>query len=162
MNASLNKNILIEHVFLIGLAMVMLALTVGCSGKYGSLLRDQQVQEEFESNNTPTDYKYYYYGFDTAPYAVFGVEPKYSVKSNMWREATPDTAEFQNMIRWVWEDYGYTKFGADILNPDGKKVGILYTAILQTSVKFVDDDQIVVMLGTPFLWGPDGVNDWAP
>ena len=80
----------------------------------------------------------------------------------MWWEETPDTAEFQNMIRWVWEDYGYIKFGADILNPDGKKVGILYTAILQTSVKFVDDDQIIVMIGTPFLWGPDGVNDWAP
>ena len=156
------KRIAIEKSFLIIAGIVILALMIGCSARYGSLVLDQQVQEEFESNNTPTDYKYYYYGFDTAPYAVFGVEPKYSVKSNMWREATPDTAEFQNMIRWVWEDYGYTKFGADILNPDGKKVGILYTAILQTSVKFVDDDQIVVMLGTPFLWGPDGVNDWAP
>jgi hypothetical protein len=157
-----NKTNPIVRSILIIAGFVIPALLIGCSGRYGRLVLDQQVQEAFESNHPPADYKYYYYGFDTEPYAVFGIEPKYSVKSKMWREATPDTAEFQNMIRWVWEDYGYTKFGADILDPDGQKVGILYTAILQTSVKFVDDNQIVVMPGSPFLWGPDGTNDWAP
>ena len=74
----------------------------------------------------------------------------------MWRDLYPDTAEFKKMTRWIWEDYGYQKFGADILDPKGVKVGIMYTAIRQTSVKFVDNNQIVVMPNTPFLWGPDG------
>ena len=59
------------------------------------------------------------------------------------------------MIRWVWEDYGYYKFGADILDPNGVKVGIMYTAINDTAVKFVGENEIVVIPGTPFLWGPD-------
>ena len=66
----------------------------------------------------------------------------------------PEAPEFKEMIRWVWEDYGYYKFGADILNPQGKKVGVFYSAIRETSVKFVNSNQIMVMPNTPFLWGP--------
>ena len=63
------------------------------------------------------------------------------------------------MTRWIWEDYGYYKFGADILDPQGKKVGVFYSAIRETSVKFVNDNQIMVMPNTPFLWGPDDGSD---
>lgn len=159
---AINKNTLIEKSLLIGLEIIIVALLAGCSGQYGSLKLDQQVQEEFESNRVPTEYKYYYYGFSTAPYVVFGIEPHYVLNSKMWREAAPDTKEFKDMIKWIWEDYGYQKFGADILDPNGKKVGILYSAITPTSVKFVGDNQIVVMPSTPYLWGPDGAGDWAP
>lgn len=158
----IKKNMPIRKSFLIWLAMVIPALLISCSARYGSLTLDQQAQEKFESNQVPTDYKYYYYGYSSEPYVVFGIEPNYVVNSKMWREASPDTAEFKELIRWVWEDYGYQKFGADILDPTGKKVGILYSAINQISVKFVDDNQIVVMPNTPFLWGPDAGNDWSP
>ena len=157
-----NKNNLIEKLFLTSLGMVISVLLFGCSARYGSLQLDTQVQEEFESNSVPKEYKYYYYGFSTAPYVIFGIEPKFVVNSKMWREAAPDTEEFKEMIRWIWEDYGYLKFGADILDPNGAKVGILYSAINQTSIKFVDDNQIVVMPNSPFLWGPDAGNDWSP
>jgi hypothetical protein len=36
------------------------------------------------------------------------------------------------MTRWIWEDYGYYKFGADILGPQGKKVGLFLSAIRET------------------------------
>lgn len=157
-----NKYTLIEKLFLTSLGMVISALLFSCSARYGSLQLDTQVQEEFESNSVPKEYKYYYYGFSTAPYVIFGIEPKFVVNSKMWREAAPDTEEFKEMIRWIWEDYGYLKFGADILDPNGAKVGILYSAINQTSIKFVDDNQIVVMPNSPFLWGPDAGNDWSP
>lgn len=134
----------------------VLALTAGCTaGTYGSLKRDAEVQQAFESNQVPIDYKYYYYG-DSEPYAIFGIEPKYEMKSNMWREAAPDTDDFKEMVRWIWEDYGYYKFGANILDPEGKKVGVFYSAIRETSVKFIDGNRIMVMPNTPFLWGPTG------
>lgn len=158
----IKKNMPIRKLFLICLAMAIPALLISCSARYGSLTLNQQAQEKFESNQVPTDYKYYYYGYSSEPYVVFGIEPKYVVHSKMWREAAPDTAEFKELIRWVWEDYGYQKFGADILDPTGKKVGILYSAINPISIKFVDDNQIVVIPGTPFLWGPDGGSDWSP
>jgi len=151
-----HKNKLLQDIFLIAVGIVIPLLVAGCAGKYGSLKRDAEVQQSFESNQVPTDYKYYYYGFDTRPYVIFGIEPKYEINSNMWREVAPDTAEFKEMIRWIWEDYGYYKFGADILDPAGNKVGVFYSAIYETSVKFMDNNQIAVMPNTPFLWGPNG------
>jgi hypothetical protein len=136
------------------IVIIALMLAAGCTANYGTLKLDAQVQQAFESNQVPMNYKYYYYG-DSEPYVIFGVEPKYEMDSHMWRDVSPDTAEFKEMTRWIWEDYGYFKFGADILDPQGVKVGIMYTAIRETSVKFVGDNQIVVMPHTPFLWGPE-------
>ncbi|UCD81192.1 MAG: hypothetical protein JSW26_07130 [Desulfobacterales bacterium] len=156
-----SKNVLNKQVGLISLFMISLALLIGCSGNYGSLKRNQQVQEEFETNRLPMEYRYYYYGYDTYPYVIFGIEPKFEMNSKMWRMTAPDTDEFKAMTGAVWQDYGYYKFGADILDPNGKKVGIFYSAIPETTVKFVADNQIVVIPHTPFLWGP-GDGDRTP
>ena len=137
------------------MVIFVLALITGCAGTYGSLKRDAEVKQAFEANQVPMEYKYYYYGFDTRPYVIFGIEPKYELNSRMWRDVMPDTPEFKEMTRWIWEDYGYYKFGADILDPQGKKVGVFYSAILGTSFKFSNDNQIMVMPNTPFLWGPE-------
>ena len=137
-------------------AVILAAMSIaGCTAKFGSLERNAEVQQAFESNQVPMDYKYFYYGA-SEPYVLFGVEPKYWMKSVMWRDVSADTEEFKEMVRWIWEDYGYGKFGADVLDPSGIKIGIMYTAIRETSFKFVGDNQIVVMPHTPFLWGPDG------
>ena len=141
----------------IAVMLAVLALA-GCAGNYGSLKRDAQVQQAFESNQVPRNYKYYYYGYDTRPYAIFGIEPEYQMNSKMWREVTPDTESFKEMTRWIWEDYGYYKFGADILDPQGKKVGVFYSAIRETSFKFTNGNQIMVMPNTPYLWGPAADN----
>ena len=136
------------------LGIIVLTLVAGCSGKYGSYKRDTGVMQAFESNQVPADYKYFYYGFDTRPYVIFGVEPKYEMNSRMWMEVSADTSEFKQMTRWTWEDYGYHKFGADILDPNGNKVGVLYTAIRGITLKFGENNQISVIPSTPFLWGP--------
>ena len=148
------KNRRLRYFFPLLMGIFVPALIAGCAGNYGNLKRDTEVQQAFETNQVPMDYKYYYYGFDTRPYVIFGIEPEYEMNSKMWREVMPNTAEFKEMTRWVWEDYGYYKFGADILNPQGKKVGVFYSAIRETSVKFVNGNQIMVMPNTPFLWGP--------
>lgn len=144
-----------------GIALIIFLLAAGCSANYGSLKRDVTVLSAFEAGQVPPDYQYYYYGYNNRPYVIFGIEPKYEMSSKMWREVGPDTAEFKEMTPWIWEDYGYKKFGADILDPTGKKVGIMYTAIRETVVKFGDNNQIVVMPHTPFLWGPEAGGAWA-
>jgi hypothetical protein len=151
-----NKSIRNDSLLFISGALAIVVLLAGCAANYGSLKRDPEVQQDFESQRVPPDYKYYYYGFSTRPYVVFGIEPTYKMNSRLWKEAAPDTAEFKEMIRWIWEDYGYYKFGADILDPTGKKVGVMYTAINETSVKFGNDNHIEVMPNLPFLWGPEG------
>lgn len=152
--ATHKKSILSDRFIPIAIAIAFLSLIVGCTGRFGSLKRDVEVQQAFEANQVPMEYKYYHFS-DSEPYVIFGIDPKYTMDSKMWRDASPDTDEFKEMIRFIWEDYGYYKFGANILDPNGNKVGIMYTAIRATSVKFVDDNQIVVMPNKPFLWGPD-------
>jgi hypothetical protein len=145
---------MLHHVIPTVMGLCVLALITGCSGRYGNLKRDIEVQQAFESNTVPMDYKYYYYGLSET-YAIFGIDPKFEMHSRVWRETTPDTEDFKEMVRWIWEDYGYYKFGANILDPQGKKVGIYFSAIRETAVKFENDNQIMVMLHTPFLWGPE-------
>ncbi|MGD9259591.1 MAG: hypothetical protein PVG44_04040 [Desulfobacterales bacterium] len=136
---------------------------VGCSAKYGKLQRDSEVQLAFETNQAPTTYRYYYYGYKSEPYVVFGIDPKFEMDSRVWREVGPDTEEFKEMIRWIWEDYGYNRFGANILDPYGSKVGVYYSSIRETAFKFKADNQIVVIPHTPFLWGPeDGGGTYTP
>jgi len=150
-----NKNEFSAKFRPIGIITIILALIAGCSANYGSLKRDAEVQQAFESNQLPKEYKYYYYGL-SQPYVIFGIESKYEMDSKMWRDIAPDTAEFKRMILFIWEDYGYHKFGADMLDPNGAKVGIMYTAIGATSLKFVGNNRIEVMPNNPFLWGPEG------
>jgi hypothetical protein len=138
----------------LGIILTIILPAVGCSSKYGRLQLDAEVQTAFETNQVPANYRYHYYG-DSEPYVIFGVEPRYEMNTRMWRDVSPDTEEFKNMTRFLWEDYGYYKFGANILDPRGEKVGIMFTAIRETTVKFVGNKQIVVMPNTPFLWGPE-------
>lgn len=148
-------NKLVQNIVINIFGISILALLVGCAAKYGSIQRDAEVQQAFESNQIPSGYKYYYYGYDTRPYVVFGIDPKYEMDSYMWREVMPDTEEFKGMVRWIWEDYGYNKFGANILDPNGNKIGIYYSSINETAFKFNENNQIVVIPHTPFLWGPE-------
>ncbi len=150
-----NMYLIIGQLMPIGIVVIMLALTFGCSADFGHLRRDAEIQLAFESNQVPSDYKYFHYS-ESEPYVILGLDRRYDIKSIMWREVSSDTAEFKKMVRSIWEDYGYEKFGADILDPDGKKVGIMYTAIRETSVKFVGENEIVVMPHTPYLWGGTG------
>ena len=147
------NNKILSNIIMGVAGIALLALFLGCTGKYGSLKRDAEVKQAFESNQVSREYKYYYYG-DSEPYVIFGIEPKYVMDSRMWRDMAPDTEEFREAIRFMWEDYGYYRFGADILDPNGQKVGIYYSAIRETAFKFGGENQIVVMPHTPFLWGP--------
>ncbi|UCD78562.1 MAG: hypothetical protein JSW26_24655 [Desulfobacterales bacterium] len=138
----------------IGICFLMAALAAGCAGNYGRYTRDAAVLQSFKDNQVASDYRYYYFGYDTRPYAVIGVEKKYDAGSNLWREVEPNTEKFHYMIRWIWEDYGYSPYAARILDPSGNPVGILYTSIREVAIKFSGDNRIVVMPHTPFLWGP--------
>jgi len=138
----------------VGACFLVLALVSGCAGTFGHYKRDPEVFEAFNSDQVPLDYRYYYYHSGSEPIAVIGVEKKYDAGSNMWREVEPNTAKFKNLIDWIWEDYGYTRFAARIIDPSGKQAGIMYTSIREVAIKFTDDNRIVVMPHTPFLWGP--------
>jgi len=130
------------------------ALLAGCSGMYGSYRRDAEIYQSFHTNQVNGNYTYYYNGVGNQVYAIIGIEPKYQIHSKFWSEVKPNTEEFKKLTNRIWADYGYRTYGADLLDPAGNKIGIVYTSIYEVAVKFLGDNQIEVMLGTPYLWGP--------
>ena len=144
--------------------LALVYLFSGCSGMYGSYKRDAEIYQAFQSEQVNRNYTYYYNGVGNQVYAIIGIEPKYQIHSKFWREVKPDTEEFKNLTNKIWADYGYRTYGADLLDPAGNKIGIVYTSIYEVVVKFLGDHQIEVMLGTPYLWGPGdgngGVHDY--
>lgn len=130
----------------------MLAGLSGCLSSYGSLKKKPEVLRAFKSGTVPADYKYYYYGYSSLPYAIVGVAPAYNVESKLWKAVDPQSKKFQQMVPWIWEDYGYRLFGADILDPQGKTVGIWY-ASMQSGIKFGQDKSIMFLPELPFVWG---------
>jgi hypothetical protein len=144
----------VRRVLFIFLMMTPMVL-YSCFANYGRIQRDPAIQQAFEQNRVRSDYRYYYYGFDTRPYAIIGVDAKFEAGSKVWREVQTDTAQFKEMTRWVWEDYGYSLFGAHILDPQGKTVGVYYSSIFEVAIKFGENNRIMVMPHTPFLWGPE-------
>jgi hypothetical protein len=78
------------------------------------------------------------------------------MRSKMWREVEQDTEKFKEMVFWVWDDYRYSNQynfikGADILDPDGKKIGIWYSGLWWAAIRFEENKRIVVMPETPFM-----------
>jgi hypothetical protein len=132
----------------------LLAGFIGCGGRYGSITRDPEIKQAFVSNQVSPEYKYYYNGHSFT-YAMLGIDPNFRIESKFWREVGPDTEQFKQLTKWLWEDYHYYAYGAHILDPTGKRIGIWYSSIREVTFKFVGDNEIVVIIHTPFLWGPD-------
>ena len=143
-------------IFALAACAVMLTGLNGCLGSYGHVTRDPELTKAIKNNQFVEGYKYYYYGYASKPYVIAGIDSKYEVRSNLWREVDPNTEneKFKKMIYWIWEDYGYYPYGAHILDPSDNKVGVLYSSINYITVKFTGDNRIVLMPDTPFLRGP--------
>jgi hypothetical protein len=62
------------------------------------------------------------------------------------------------MTKWVWEDVGYDrhgKYGADILDPEFVKIGIIYTASWMAAVKVDPATKTVEVMPHIFMGEPD-------
>ena len=110
----------------------------GCLENYGRLKRSTDVTTAFENGQLPSEYHYHFLGRRNQPYAIMGLDPDWTLRSKMWRTVQLNTDEFKYMTKWVWEDIGYSrggKYGAQILDPEFVKIGIIYTASWTATVK---------------------------
>jgi hypothetical protein len=128
----------------------------GCLENYGRLKRSEDVKTAFETGQLPSDYHYHFYGNRNHPFAMMGLDPDWTLKSKMWRPVELNTDEFKYMAKWVWEDIGYSrggKYGAQILDPEFVKIGIIYTASWMATVKVDKDTKTVEVMPHVFQGG---------
>ena len=139
---------------LIVIGVLSMIMATGCLQNYGRLNRSAEIQQAFESNQVPTEYEYFFFGNSNWPYAVMGLDGQYTLHSRSWHPVEPDSAEFRHMTRFVWADYNFYPYGANILDPQGQKIGIIYTSSWMAGVKVDQETKTVEVMPYIFLGGP--------
>ena len=152
----LRKKIL-DHKSLFVIAVFVLIFLWGCLENYGRLKRDTDIKTAFKTGQLPPDFKYHYYGRRNQPYAIMGLKPDWTLRSRMWRSVEYDTEELTYMAKWIWEDIGYARggaYGAEILDPEFVKIGIIYTASWMATVKVDKATKTVEVMPSVYNGGP--------
>ena len=139
---------------LLTISVIVMIVISGCFDNYGRLRRSTEVQKMFETGQLPSEYNYYFFGRRNQPYAVMGLEPDWTLRSKMWRKVELTTEEFKYMTKWIWEDLGYYKYGANILDPEFEKIGIIYTSAWMATVKVDKDTKTVEVMPQTWLGDP--------
>ncbi|MGD2099792.1 MAG: hypothetical protein PVG35_19625 [Desulfobacterales bacterium] len=147
-----------DYLFVGICGLVAAIMLSGCIGSYGRLNWDPQVTAAFQNHDVQQGFNYYYYGIGNRTFAIAGISSEYVIKSRMWQEVSPDSEALKSLVSHAWENYFYNPYdpqGAHILNPEGNRVGIWYSSLRFVTVKFMENNRIVLMPDTPFLGGPE-------
>jgi hypothetical protein len=154
-----SKPSLFQGFSLLATCGLMIAIMLsGCTGSYGRLNWDPQVTAAFQNHAVQPGLHYYYYGAGNQTYAIAGISTDYTFKSRIWREVPQDNEEFKSLVSRAWENYFYMPYdpqGAHILDPQGNRVGVWYSSLRFVTVKFTENNRIILMPDTPFLGGPE-------
>ena len=136
--------------------LAVLALFSGLAGcdNYGKLQRDRALTQAFQNNQVDPGFTYYYLGRDNMPYAIAGIDPRYTLKSEFWQPVEPQTEQFEKMIYWIWTDHNYEPHGAYVVGPGGEKIGIFYSSIDRVVINIDNTNKTVSLIpDTPYLRG---------
>ena len=137
------------------LILLLLISVAGCAAgnNYGTTSRNGSVDRIFRSGPMPTDYRYYYYGWEEEPTAILGIRNEYALQANFWHEVDVTEQQlkswrtfFIQSIGW-YEDRqrGALRFNGYTLNDlQGNEVGILYSRYDWTVLKFPGKNVVVV------------------
>jgi hypothetical protein len=150
------QNRRLNYTGLIITGILIVIFVLGCLENYGRLKRSTEVKIAFETGELPSEYHYYFLGRRNQPWAMMGLEPDWTLRSKMWRSVELNTEEFKYMSKWVWQDVGYDRhgvYGANILDPEFVKIGIIYTASWMATVKVDPTTKTVEVM--PYIWQGD-------
>ena len=126
-------------------AVLAIALS-GCLQNYGRFSRDAQVSQAFRSGSVPPELNYFYAGRETMPYAIMGIDPRYTNPSSLWIAFEPQPEQLQKMSANIYGRDQYDPYGFNILDPNGKFVGIWFSCLHFPSVKIDQQNRTVKVL----------------
>ena len=129
------------------LLAMLLATIFGCSAsKYGKLTPEKDVKQAFESYQILPDHKYYFRGVYSRPTVIVGINQNYTMNLKMWVPIDAESKDFKILIdRVSLQGMGnqIEPWGLIILDQEGNKVGIWYSALRAAAVEVNENRQIV-------------------
>jgi len=127
---------------------MVLLIPLGCAGNYGRLMRNQEINEVFNTYRVLPDYRYYFSGPVGRPDAVMGIHRDYTLETTQWTEVDLTGEQLKKLIEWInFYHRGRTRNYPDgflILDHDGHQMGIWYSIWDWTTVIVKEDKRVEV------------------
>ena len=128
----------------------MMAVLSGCgSSHYGRLQSSHEVTQVFRNNQILSDHQYFYSGFQRIPYGIIGIASRYKLRSSRWKPIELNPTLLNQLAYRMDHVYSIQPRGAWILDQDGNRIGIWYSARYQTKVLIEKDNNVVVVTPEP-------------
>ena len=138
------------RLFLSILPALMMAVLSGCgSSIHGRLQSSHEVTQVFKNNQILSDHQYYYSGFQRIPYGIIGIGSRYRLRSSRWKPIELNPTLLNQLAYRMDHVYSIQPRGAWILDQDGNRIGIWYSARNQTKVLIEKDNNVVVVTPEP-------------
>ena len=141
-------------IYILVLLVLQVTLT-GCIENYGKITSNPALIEAYKTRQALPEYHYYYCGRSRLPYAVVGIDPKYTFSDRLWHkiETKEDVyKKIDGLMQTPLESYRVT--AADILDSSGNKIGIWFSYYYTTVVKIVPETNIIE------VYNPYNPNDY--
>lgn len=130
------------------LSITALVSIAGCVANYGRLVRNQEINEVFNSYRFFPDYRYYFAGPEGRPDAIMGIHQDYTLETTQWTEIELTGTRLKKLVEWInFHHRSRTRNYPDgflILDPKGKKIGIWYSIWDWTTVIVNEDKRVVI------------------
>ena len=155
-NNILNRRNSLFTLFASALMIFLLAGYAAAAVIYGTLDRDRDLDNMFRSYEVLQDYNYYTSGGYDTPNAILLIHKDYELDNpgNFWRPIP--NVDYEQMRKWVSvisseQDFNRTGnyFATYILDQNGQRVGVWYSAETFATVKFLEGNKILAY--TPAL-----------
>jgi len=135
----------ISILFLIGLFTIPFfqVTFAGSPGEFAVIREDPAVKTIFKLNQMPAEYNYYYTGRSDLPYAVIGIDPKYTLKSKYWYkiEAKDQIVKKINHLMPIGAiDVTYGR----IVDQDGNQIGLWFSEYYHTVIIFGSNNRLLI------------------
>ena len=138
---------MIYRIFLGALLLMLTAVFSGCSGNYGRLRLSSEVDNTFKDAVVLPDHKYYYSGSDVRPKAILAIHNSYTLRTRLWKEVEIDSQQLRKWILFMndqFPEYATRTYGSRVVDPEGKQVGMWYSAWNRTPVKMLGANELAV------------------
>ena len=135
--------------------VLVLALAVGCGGKYGSIRWDTDAGASFATAQVLPGHRYYTTGSDTDPAAIVALREAHPMRADFWREVAMTSETLAKMVDRMRNNRFDAPYSRAILDDRGAQIGVWYSYLKSSSVKLLDDGGVIV--SPPVGGSSDGI-----
>ena len=131
-------------VFAIVLTATTLFACMAGMANYGSNKPSDAARDKIENFQVLPDYNYYYTGPNSRPHALIAILKSYTISEGIWTKLEPTSKDLKYMVGEMQRSVSNQPYGYDILDPQGKLIGIYYSRWSPWPVKMEGGNKVTI------------------